>query len=114
MSAQRKPARFDLEQFAPDAPSELDAGIRRAVLVLRSAGIETFESCEGGQGHAYHEPTIRFHGSTWAGYRAFAVAMEHGLPVSAVRYTFNTYNGQLGAPCWEMVFDDCIKSLDDA
>jgi hypothetical protein len=42
-----------LEQFAPTTDLELDAGIRRAVLVLRSAGIETFESCAGDAGHAF-------------------------------------------------------------
>ena len=45
-------------QFDPP----LDPKIEQAVLVLRSAGVETFESCEGGEGHAYTEPTIRFHG----------------------------------------------------
>lgn len=115
MGAQPKLAeRFDLERHAPDGPSELDAGIRHAVLVLRSGGIETFESCEGGEGHAYPEPTVRFHGGTWAGYRAFAVAMEHGLPVEAVRYTYTTHNGHLGAPCWEMVFSPLITAVDDA
>lgn len=103
-------SRFDLEQYAPAATTELDAGIRRAVLVLRKCGIETFESCEGGVGHAFPEPTVRFHGGTWAGYRAFAAAMEHGLPVLAVRYTFPTRDGHLGPPCWEMVFDEAVRS----
>ena len=31
----------------------LDPGIAGAVAVLREAGVETFESCEGGHGHAY-------------------------------------------------------------
>lgn len=61
---------LDLEQFAPATDLELDAGIRRAVLVLRSAGIETFESCQGGPGHAFPDPTVKFHGSAWEGYRA--------------------------------------------
>jgi hypothetical protein len=41
---------------------ELDPGIGPYVDVLRAAGIETFESCEGGDGHAYAEPTVRFAG----------------------------------------------------
>lgn len=36
----------------------LDPGIAGAVRVLMVAGIHTFESCEGGAGHAYPEPTI--------------------------------------------------------
>ena len=40
----------------------VDAGIVRAVRILRSAGIPTYESCEGGEGHAFAEPTIKFGG----------------------------------------------------
>jgi hypothetical protein len=56
--------------FDPD----LDPGIRAAVLVLNAAGIETFESCEGGEGHAYPVPTVRFHGDRSEGFRALAAA----------------------------------------
>lgn len=69
-----------LEAFAPVVDLDMDPGIRRAVLILRSAGVETFESCEGGAGHAFPDPTIRFDGDAWAGYKAFAVAMEHVRP----------------------------------
>lgn len=31
----------------------LDPGIRQAVEILSGAGVETFESCEGGGRHAY-------------------------------------------------------------
>jgi hypothetical protein len=41
----------------------LDAGIRKAVECLQAEGIETFESCEGGPGHSFPEPTIRFYGT---------------------------------------------------
>jgi hypothetical protein len=53
--------------------------------VLRAAGIETFESCEGGDGHAFLEPTIRFHGHKSEGFRALAVALEAGLRISELR-----------------------------
>jgi hypothetical protein len=112
MSAVRKPP--PLEEYASDTDSALDPGIREAVLILRRAGVETIESCEGGSGHAYPEPTIRFQGSHWEGYRAFAVAMEHGLPVLALRYTYPTSNGHLQAPCWEMVFDAGLMSITQA
>ena len=46
----------------------LDDGIREAVRILAEAGIETFESCQGGDGHAYSEPTIRFHGERGRSY----------------------------------------------
>jgi hypothetical protein len=40
----------------------LDEGIREFVVILIANGVETFESCEGGRGHCYAEPTIRFRG----------------------------------------------------
>lgn len=40
------------------------------VAVLQRAGVETLEFCEGGQGHAYREPTVRFHGKRNKGFRA--------------------------------------------
>lgn len=93
-----------LEGFAPAVDLPLDAGIRRAVLVLRRAGIETFESCEGGPGHAFCEPTIKFHGNAWAGYKAFAVAMENGLPAARIQQVWHEVDAQLAGPWWEIVF----------
>lgn len=94
-----------LEQFAPDETEwKLDAGIRGAVLLLRSRGIETLESCEGGEGHSYPVPTIRFHGDAWAGYRAFALAMEHGMAVAELRRVYDVVGTQLQGPWWEMTF----------
>jgi len=92
----------DLEQFAPATDLDLDPGIRQAVLVLRSADVETFESCEGGAGHAFPDPTIKFHGGAWAGYRAFAVVMEYGLPVLRMQQVHGIPNGQLEGPWWEV------------
>jgi hypothetical protein len=93
-----------LEEFAPTTDLELDPGIRRAVLILRSGGIETFESCQGGPGHSFPDPTVKFHGGAWAGYRAFAIAMEHGLPVLRMQYVYGVAGSQLEGPWWELVF----------
>jgi hypothetical protein len=41
----------------PDA-SDLDPGIRDAVLLLCKAGFKTFTSCEGGRGHGFRHETI--------------------------------------------------------
>ncbi len=94
----------DLEAFEPATDSPLDAGIREYVLILRSRGVETFESCQGGPGHAYPEPTIRFHGNAFAGYRAFAEAMDHGLPVLSLRCAYQVNEMRLEGPLWEMTF----------
>jgi len=92
----------ELEAFAPDTDMDLDPGIREAVLILRRGGVETFESCQGGDGHPMPDPTIKFHGSSWAGYRAFTVAMEHGLQVDTLRRVYGVVGGQLEGPWWEL------------
>ena len=61
-----------------DCPG-LDPGIRPYVKLLREAGIETCQSCQGGKGHAYPEPTIEFHGTYADGFRALAIAQTFGL-----------------------------------
>ena len=94
-----------LERFAPDESEWiLDTEIRNAVLILRAAGVDTLESCEGGEGHSYPVPTVRFSGDAWEGYRAFAVAMEHRLPVFALRRVYDVNDMQLNGPWWEMTF----------
>jgi hypothetical protein len=75
-------------------PLDLDPGIAPYVEVLRAAGIETFESCQGGRGHAYPEPTVRFAGSRNEGFRALVVALEHGLPVRSLRRYWAVIDGE--------------------
>lgn len=87
-----------------DAPRDLDAGIRPFVLALRAGGVETFESCEGGVGHAFAEPTVRFHGDRSAGLRALAAAIEVGLPVIELRRTWPIIDGEPTGPWWELTF----------
>ncbi len=57
---------------------ELDPGIRRYVGALAAAGVETFESCEGGEGHAFQVTDLR---RVWS--------IEDGEPVG---------------PNWELTF----------
>jgi len=85
-------------------PGQLDPGIARAVSILQNNGVETFESCEGGEGHAFPEPTVRFYGTPAAGPRALAVCMDFGLPVLALRRTWYLENGEPTGPNWEIVF----------
>ena len=83
---------------------QIDAGIQNAVDTLRAAGIETFESCEGGNGHAFTEPTVRFHGDRTEGYKAVSVALRSGLEVSDLRRIWTIIEGELTGPFWELVF----------
>lgn len=82
----------------------LDTGIEPYVQVLCDAGIETYESCEGGLGHAYPEPTIRFHGDRSEGFRALAIALQHALPVQDLRRVWNIIDGEPIGARWEMTF----------
>jgi hypothetical protein len=82
----------------------LDEGIAHAVKVFQDAGIETFESCEGGNGHAYPEPTIRFHGYQPEGFKALAIAMQAGLPVAELRRVWPLIDGEPTGPWWEITF----------
>ena len=86
----------------------LDVGIECEVMVLRDAGVEMFESCEGGPGHAYPEPTVRFHGSRAEGYRATAVALNAGLSVSELSRVWPVIEGDLTGPWWELTFTRVI------
>lgn len=82
----------------------VDAGIEEAVTVLRAAGVETFESCEGGPEHAYPEPTVRFHGNQAEGFRALAAAMHGGLRVAELRRVWPLLDGEPTGPWWELTF----------
>jgi hypothetical protein len=103
-AARRLSEAEDLERFAPDLDMDLDRGIRRYVLIFRRAGIETIESCEGGPGHSFPEPTIRFAGNSGEGYRAASVAMTYGLPLLVVRRVWDFVDGELSGPWWEITF----------
>ncbi|MCK5608363.1 hypothetical protein KAR91_41155 [Candidatus Pacearchaeota archaeon] len=91
---------FSMNNFDPP----LDADIENAVNILFNAGVETFESCEGGIGHAYPEPTIRFHGDRHEGLRAFVIAMQNSLKVAYLRRIYQIIDGELIGPYWEIVF----------
>lgn len=97
-----------MDQIDPSMP--LDAGISRYVHVLRAGGVETFESCQGGAGHAMPEPVIRFHGDESAGFHAYAVAAQNGLPVLKFGRMYTMQGGVPSGPWWEMIFakaDEC-------
>ena len=74
------------------------------MIALRNAGVETFESCEGGPGHCYPEPTVRFHGQQSEGFRALAAAMAAGLNVTGLRRVWLMNDDEPSGPWWELVF----------
>ncbi len=88
----------------------LDRGIAPMVEALQAAGVETFESCEGGEGHAFPVPTVRFHGYRDEGFRALAVALLADLRVVALRRVWDVIDGEPTGPDWEMVFAKAAPS----
>src|SRR4051812_28308192 len=90
--------------YDPSDDNQLDAGIKTHVEILLTAGIETFESCQGGAGHCYPQPTIRFHGDRSEGFKALAVAMQNGLLVSELRRVWPINDGEPTGPWWEITF----------
>ena len=82
----------------------LDEGIKAVVIVLRDHGIETIESCQGGDGHTFHEPTVRFSGGKGEGYRALSVALQCGLKVAELRRVWPILDMEPTGPWWEMTF----------
>jgi len=102
-----KPSPF--ASFGLELDMPLDPGIERAVHCLREQGIETYESCEGGAGHVFPEPTVRFSGQHSEGYRALGIAMRAGLSVYAIRRVWTVDDGELTGPVWEIVFrEQCV------
>src|ERR1051325_803363 len=91
-------------------PLTLDRGIARAVDVLRAAGVETCQSCEGGAGHAFPEPTIEFYGTSAAGWFALKVCLDHGFPVKQLRRFWCVQETNIPTgPYWAITFRDRIN-----
>jgi hypothetical protein len=93
-----------LSTGSPLSLEGLDQAIRPIVQILAQNGVETFESCEGGEGHAFYEPTVRFHGNHAEGFRALSIALQHGLRVCELRRYYSIEDGEPVGPRWEMTF----------
>jgi hypothetical protein len=85
-------------------PKGIDPDIANEVRVLMENGVETYESCQGGQGHPYPEPTVRFLGGQSEGPRALGIALQNGLSVTTLRRIWAITDGEMVGPYWEMTF----------
>ena len=86
----------------------LDPGIERAVLFLRQHGFRTYASCEGGEGHAYPKPTVRFNGHYKDLLAAAGLLMYAFFPVSEVRRGYSAVWNELDGPYNEITFSDKV------
>ena len=82
----------------------IDDGIIGAVKVLREAGIETFESCQGGFSHPHKRPVIWFTGDEQEGFRAEELATKAGYQVFHIGRFWYSRQGQRYGPYWEIAF----------
>ena len=82
----------------------LDKGIKKEVEILNENGIETFASCQGGNGHSYPEPTVRFHGDISEGFKAFDIALKNGLNVIGLKRVWDIVDKEPLGAWWEMTF----------
>jgi hypothetical protein len=87
---------------------EVDEGIRDAVVVLNAGGFETYQSCQGGVGHSFAEPTVQFHGEISEGLRAVSWCQTYGMPVLALHRLWYVLEGELTGPTWEIVFKEAV------
>lgn len=84
----------------------IDAGVRFAVRVLHSHGVETCQSCEGGAGHAYPVPTVDLLAgpNDAAGFLALAFLHTYGLPVASVAKHWSVQDGMPYEMLWRVEF----------
>jgi hypothetical protein len=94
----------DATALHAEIAERVDPGIAPAVKALLDAGIETYESCQGGNGHCFAEPTVKFHGERSEGFKALAVVQELGFHVRALRRCWAVNDGEPTGPTWELVF----------
>lgn len=91
----------------------VDQGVAEYVRILRAHGVQTFQSCEGGPGHTYPDPTVEFHGDQSEGPRAFGVARSYGLPVERLIRFWDVRDGELCGPYWGLTFKlDAVEFLE--
>ena len=74
------------------------------VSALLRNGIQTYESCQSGQGHVYTQPAVRFHGSYCDGLKALGIMLDCGFRVMELRRVWSMVDNELHGPTWELTF----------
>ena len=82
----------------------LDLGIAHAVCILQAAGVETYEACEGEEGHSYPFPAIRLYGKVRCGHLELAIALKRGWPARRLYRFWNVVENEVVGPDWELGF----------
>jgi hypothetical protein len=89
----------------PDAVPwhEIDPDIAPALHALADYEIDTFSSCQGGDGHAHLMPVILFHGDENAGLYAVWLLEAAGFRVWELSRRWSLDHGMPRQPYWEVV-----------
>jgi hypothetical protein len=82
----------------------IDPAIAPLVKIFWEEGHEPFESCQGGPGHTFPEPTIRFSGSIAEGPRLVSTALRWGMVPCSLRRVWAIQDKEMVGADWEMTF----------
>lgn len=93
--------------------SFVDEKIRAVVVLLNRHGFKTFESCQGGEGHCFKYPTVRFEGSEFDLIKAHNICEVNNLNVMEGKRVYRKtplYNdeGVSIGEAWETPFNELI------
>ena len=83
---------------------DLDPEIAEIVNKLRSWGVPTFESCQGGPGHCRQYGFVRFQGSVGEALRYLGIVLDHKWIVMELRQVWDISDGHPDGPYWELTF----------
>jgi len=93
------------QSLPPFNGHDLEPGIAPVVHALREWGIDTYYSCEGGEGHACRTPTVRFEGDEHQAFQALALVYRLGYRVQELRQVWTFAGLELHAmprPTWHL------------
>ena len=98
--------------YSEDFYRGLDPGISFAVRVLHAYGFETCQSCQGGDGHSYLEPTVDMvaRGDDAEGFGALAALTDFGLPVWGLAIFCKIKNGLPYEKLWRITFSKTMEA----
>ncbi len=83
----------------------IDKGILHHVKILKENGVDTFMSCQGGKGHTFSSPTIRFRCTKKEAFKALSVAVDNDLSPMALNEIRLLIGKKIAfGPFWELQF----------
>lgn len=93
----------------------IDEGIIEAVQVLNKHGFITWESCQGGDGHCFELPTVRFWGNEFDLIRACRICENYDFKLYQANRVYRTAEIATGdtnicpkGEVWDVPFNEII------